>query len=64
MKEKPLDVDSAVQTTNIQGLFDKYDVKHVDYLSADCEGCEAKALSTLDFTKKTQVDVINIEHAI
>ncbi|KAJ1456087.1 hypothetical protein M885DRAFT_616617 [Pelagophyceae sp. CCMP2097] len=52
--------DREVRTMALQQVLDRFDLKHVDYLSADCEGCEAKAFAGLDLTK-TKVDVISIE---
>ncbi|KAJ1451974.1 hypothetical protein M885DRAFT_528185 [Pelagophyceae sp. CCMP2097] len=52
--------DRAVKTLTLQHVLDRFHLGHVDYLSVDCEGCEAKALKTLNLTK-TKVDVISVE---
>jgi FkbM family methyltransferase len=50
----------VVKTETLQNLFDKFNVPHVDFLSADCQGCELNALQGINF-EKTKVDVVDYE---
>ena len=49
-----------VNTERLDTLLDKYNIKHIDFLSIDTEGSELDILSVLDF-KKYKIDVITIE---
>ena len=44
----------------LQGVLDHFSLKHVDYMSVDCERCEERALASLDFNRTT-IDALNIE---
>jgi hypothetical protein len=52
--------DRAVRTERLSTVLHHFGVTHVDYLSADCEGCEEGALASLDFVHPT-VDVLTVE---
>lgn len=43
-------------------LFRRHGIRHVDYLSLDCEGCELKAVRSIDF-KEVTIDVMTIERS-
>jgi FkbM family methyltransferase len=58
----PVAADHEVSTMRLQQILDKFGVTRLDYVSADCEGCEAEALAGLDFERIT-VDVFTVENA-
>jgi FkbM family methyltransferase len=49
-----------VKTVKLNDILDKYNIKHIDFLSIDTEGSELDILSTLDFSKYI-IDIITIE---
>ena len=52
--------DRQVRTLQLQSVLDRFGLTHVDLMSVDCEGCEEKALASLNFSL-TSVDAFNIE---
>lgn len=50
-----------VDCLRLRELFQKYDVKHVDFLSLDIEGGEETALKTIDFSQ-VAIDYIVVEN--
>lgn len=50
----------SVHCVKLQTLLDKYQIKHIDYLSLDVEGGEAAVLESIDFDKTT-IDIITLE---
>ena len=50
----------SVETVSLRDLFQKYDIRHIDYLSIDVEGAEQEVLDTIDFSQVT-IDVIGVE---
>jgi FkbM family methyltransferase len=59
----PTKKDREVKSTTLNHLLHRFGVSRVDFLSADCEGCEASALDGLDF-KKHPVDFLVVEHPV
>ena len=59
----PTKKDREVKSTTLDHLLHRFGVSRVDFLSADCEGCEASALDGLDF-KKHPVDFLVVEHPV
>ena len=53
--------DRAVRTARLSDVLHHFGVSRVDYLSADCEGCEENALASLDLVHGTEVDVLTVE---
>lgn len=49
-----------IKTKKLNTILDKYEVKHIDYLSIDTEGSELDILKTLDFNKY-YIDIVTIE---
>ena len=50
-----------MKAVRLQSLFDKYDIKKVDFISIDVEGAELQVLNSIDFDK-TEIDVLLIEN--
>lgn len=50
----------AGKTTTLAQLLSKFSIKHVDLLSADCQGCELRALQGLNMDA-VDVSVVNVE---
>jgi FkbM family methyltransferase len=51
----------TVETKRLETLFDKYTIKHVNYLSIDVEGAELEVIKSINFDK-VFIDVIEFEN--
>lgn len=59
-KDKIHHANSRVITTTLGDIFKKLGVRKIDYLSADCEGCETDALMGFDWDKHP-VGIVSLE---
>jgi FkbM family methyltransferase len=57
---EPTRLERETTTTTLDQLFEAFGVRHVDFMSMDCEGCETAALRGLNLTR-TGVDVLLVE---
>lgn len=53
---------TTVHANTFDNIFNKYDIKHIDFLSLDVEGYELDALKGIDFNK-TNITLILVETA-
>lgn len=51
----------TVETVRLETVFDKYQIKHVNYLSIDAEGAEFAVIRSINFDK-VFIDVIGFEN--
>lgn len=50
-----------VKTSPLQNILDKYQLRHINYLSIDVEGAEFSVLKSINYNS-TFIDVIDFEH--
>ncbi len=50
-----------VQTVPLQNVLDKYQLRHIHYLSVDVEGAELSVLKSINFNT-TFIDIVDFEH--
>ncbi|MEM3191240.1 MAG: FkbM family methyltransferase [Candidatus Parvarchaeota archaeon] len=55
------DSQSRVQTTTIQGLMNEFNIRQVDFLKMDCEGCEYRVLRSLPPEVLARIGEIRLE---
>jgi FkbM family methyltransferase len=50
-----------IETMRLENIFDKYNIKHVNYLSIDVEGGEFSVIKSINF-EKVFIDIIGFEN--